>query len=261
MKNSTSLRLTALLLCLLTGWFCRPGNGEIKSLQAAQPSRPTDSIPPPAADLDYLLGKFDPAGRADFVAVESPYTAKSGMMLRKETFEAFQNMYAAALQEGIQLKIISATRTFTQQKGIWEEKWSRFARETPGTSARALKILEYSAMPGASRHHWGTDVDLNDLNNRSFEAGGPYAKTYAWLRAHAHEYGFCQPYTAKDANRPQGYNEERWHWSYIPLAKPFLYQYLKTVTDSVLTGFKGSETALKIRTVALYAAGINPDCK
>jgi LAS superfamily LD-carboxypeptidase LdcB len=170
-------------------------------------------------------------------------------------------MHQAAQEAGINLKIISATRTFAQQKGIWEEKWTRFAREAPGTTERALKILEYSAMPGASRHHWGTDIDLNDLNNQSFEPGGKYAKVYEWLQGHAHEFGFCQPYTAKNTDRPDGYNEERWHWSYVPLAKPLLQQYLQTVTNDMLTGFKGAETASSINTVGHYAAGINHDCK
>ncbi len=125
-----------------------------------------DSVP---VDISYLLGKFDPAARKDFVAVGKPYSDKSGMMLRKEAFEAFKKMFEAAEKDGIALKIISSTRNFDRQKEIWEGKWTRFARDQPAAKDRALKILEYSAMPGASRHHWGTDVDLNDLNNPSFE--------------------------------------------------------------------------------------------
>jgi LAS superfamily LD-carboxypeptidase LdcB len=183
------------------------------------------------------------------------------MYLRKETFEAFQKMFEAAQKDKISLKIISATRNFQQQKQIWEGKWTRFAKEAPGAEQRALKILEYSAMPGTSRHHWGTDVDLNDLNNPAFKTGGKYAETYEWLVKNAHLYGFCQPYTAKGPERPSGYEEERWHWSYMPLSGDFLTQYLQTIQNEMITGFKGSETALKIGAVEHYAAGINKSCK
>lgn len=220
--------------------------------------RTSVSAQPGSIDNNYLLGKFNPASRSDFSAIGKPYADKSGMMLRKEATDAFKKMWEAAKKEGVSLKIISSTRTFAQQKSIWEGKWSRFAAEAPDPETRARKILEYSAMPGASRHHWGTDVDLNDLNNAAFERGGKYEKVYQWLAAHAHEYGFCQPYTA---GRPHGYNEEKWHWSYAPLSKPFLEQYKANITDVLLTGFQGATTAASIQVVQHYALGINEDCK
>ena len=82
--------------------------------------------------------------------------------------------------------------------------------EVPEPVERARMILTYSSMPGTSRHHWGTDMDLNKDNNGYF-ATGEGLKVYEWLQAHAHEYGFCQPYTPKGPNRPEGYNEEKWH--------------------------------------------------
>lgn len=226
-----------------------------------------DSISPAAAapaglpDLNYLMGKFDPAVRPDFVAVGRPYTQKPGMWLRRETYAAFQNMWAAAKKGGVDLTIISSTRTFEKQKNIWEGKWTRFAAETPDPEARALKILEYSAMPGVSRHHWGTDIDLNDLNNNSFEAGGRYEPAYKWLQQHAAEFGFCQPYSPKGTERPQGYNEEKWHWSYMPLATPLLQQYRQGVRDDSLTGFSGASLARQLQIVERYALGINPACR
>lgn len=244
------------------------------STDAPSPEAPAPPVPVPvvapqatsasapirvrAAGPDLLLGKFDPSSRPDFAAVGKPYSDKPGMYLQKQALEAFKKMWDAARKDGVTLKMISATRTFSQQKNIWEGKWARFAKEAPEPTARAKKIMEYSAMPGASRHHWGTDVDLNDLNNSAFETGGKYQKTYEWLVTHAHEHGFCQPYTA---GRPSGYNEEKWHWSYTPLAQPFLAQYEKEVTDALLTGFKGAETALQIQVVKHYALGINTNCK
>ena len=208
-------------------------------------------------ETSYLLGKFDPATRSDFMLVPRPYSDRSGMWLRKEAFEAFKKMSEAAQKQGISLQIISATRTFGQQKAIWEGKWTRFAKDAPAPKDRALKILEYSSMPGSSRHHWGTDMDLNELNNAAFEPGGKYQKVYTWLTAHAQEYGFGQPYTA---GRSTGYHEEKWHWSYLPLSRPLLAQYRQRLSENDVTGFQGAETATEIGIVKNYVLGINPAC-
>ncbi len=212
----------------------------------------------PAQDRAHLLGKIDPARDPTFVKIAAPYSDKADMYLQKDAAAAFRNMADAARRAGISLKIISATRTFAQQKSIWEGKWKRFAKAAPAPLARARKILEYSAMPGTSRHHWGTDVDLNDLNNPAFERGGKQEKVYLWLVAHAHEYGFCQPYTA---GRAHGYNEEKWHWSYLPVAGPYLKTYLQTIGNEVITGFQGAELAGKLDAVGKYAGGVNGDCR
>jgi LAS superfamily LD-carboxypeptidase LdcB len=211
--------------------------------------------------VQYLTGRFDPAKDERFVPVGKPYSNKENMLLRREAFEAFKKMWKAAKKDGVSLNIISSTRNFDRQKSIWEGKWERFSEETPEPRKRALKILEYSSMPGSSRHHWGTDIDLNDLENPAFEKGGQYEKTYNWLQKHAQEYGFCQPYTPKGADRPNGYNEEKWHWSYMPLARPFPAQYKNLVANEMIGGFKGSETAPDIDIVGNYVLGINNDCK
>lgn len=242
---------------LASGWHCREQTAPLHAMQASVPMT-RDSVPVLRVGADYLLGKFDPATHPDFVTVGKPWSDKAGMMLRKEAFEAFKKMYAAAEKEGISLKIISSTRNFDRQKEIWEGKWARFAQQQPDPKKRALKILEYSSMPGSSRHHWGTDIDLNDLNNPTFEKGGAHLKTYEWLSAHAHEYGFCQPYTA---GRPTGYHEEKWHWSYTPLSKPLLEQYKNTVSDADIGGFKGADTAKDIEIVKNYVLGIAPACQ
>lgn len=207
------------------------------------------------------MGKFDPSTRTDFVAVKKTYTDKPDMYLRREAYEAFEKMALSAKKEGVVLKIISSTRTFAQQKAIWEGKWERFAADQPDPEDRARKILEYSSMPGTSRHHWGTDLDLNDLNNPTFEKGGKYEKVYQWLSSHAHEYGFCQPYTPKGAERPHGYNEEKWHWSYQPLSKEILAAYKQQVTDAQIVGFKGAETASTIHAVGHYVSGVSGQCQ
>ncbi|MEZ4987726.1 MAG: M15 family metallopeptidase [Saprospiraceae bacterium] len=219
--------------------------------------------------LDYLRGRFDPATHPDFTLVDAALTDGDGTYyLRKDTYAAFRKMHAAAKADGVALTIISATRNFDRQKSIWEAKWTG-ARLLEGTEKapeaypepvdRALAILRWSSMPGTSRHHWGTDLDMNDLTNEYF-AKGKGLKEYNWLVAHAHEYGFCQPYSPKGADRPHGYNEEKWHWSYMPVSKVLTELARQQLTDEQIDGFKGAEVATRIGVVDKYILGINEGC-
>ena len=248
---------------------------------AAAPAPPAPSAttpaPAPAAqdslpaleNLTFVTGKFDPAQHPDFVKVDAKYTDGDPYRLHKETYAAFEQMHAAALADGVKLVIVSATRNFDRQKQIWEAKWNgqRLLEGTekadevyPDPVDRARAILRYSSMPGTSRHHWGTDLDLNALTNGYFDAGTG-KEIYAWLSAHAAEYGFCQPYTPKGADRPAGYEEERWHWSYQPIAGRLTRYAAAHVRDQDISGFDGAEAAPRIEMVKNYVLGVNPDCK
>lgn len=218
-----------------------------------------------AQDKNYLLGKFDPATDQRFTRIKNGHASGSaeGGYLRSEAYQAFERMYEAAKKDGVHIVIVSATRTFESQKQIWENKWSgRTIVEGKNLTtikdpvARARTILRYSSMPGSSRHHWGTDMDLNSLENSYFEAG-PGLKMYRWLLAHASEYGFCQPYTSKSKGRT-GYEEEKWHWSYEPLSTQLLSDYLLHIQYEDIAGFSGSETAKPIRIIDEYVKGV--DC-
>ncbi len=210
------------------------------------------------AGKDYLLGKINQQEDSRFVQLNDAHTAGAarGQYLRKETYDAFKQMSEAAAKDGVQLTIISATRNFFQQKAIWERKWQAES-DISNEIDRAMKILLYSSMPGTSRHHWGTDMDLNNLNNEYFESGEGL-KIYRWLKEHAHKFGFCQPYTSK-ANGRTGYEEEKWHWSYTPLSNRFLKEYKATIRIDNIGGFLGSEMAGKIDVIKNYVDGVS--CK
>jgi len=218
--------------------------------------------------IEYITGKFDPVTHPDFILVNPPHSDGNKRYLHKETWAAFQKMYAAAKKDGVTLQIRSATRNFEAQKGIWEAKWTgkrlveegeNLAKTTPDPKERALKILKWSSMPSSSRHHWGTDIDINAFENDYFEKGKGL-KEYNWLIANGPTYGFCQPYTPKGPERPHGYNEEKWHWSYIPLAKKLSDQAKIRLKDHMVKGFKGAETASSIGIVEKFVLGINKDC-
>lgn len=215
--------------------------------------------------LDYIMGRFDPKTHPDFILIDMAHADKEGMYLRRDTYAAFLRMSEHAKRDSIRLQIRSATRNFSAQKGIWEAKWTgarliesgeNLAETTPDHKERALKILRYSSMPGSSRHHWGTDIDLNNFENDWFTSGEGL-RMYNWLVQHAPTYGFCQTYTA---GRPHGYWEERWHWSYTPVSAR-LTEYARThLKNELIDGFLGSDTAPEIGIVEKYVLGINDAC-
>lgn len=225
----------------------------------------------PAQDsfsISYITGKFDPAQHPDFVKVENALSDGGGLyLLRKETYAAFKEMHTAASKAGIKLSIVSATRNFERQKQIWEAKWNGqrlvnnqdLSKTFPDPVQRALKILEYSSMPGTSRHHWGTDIDINSVEPDYFET--PQGKkVYDWLSAHASKYGFCQPYSPKGVARPFGYHEEKWHWSYQPIASKLTATAKRHLKNTMIDGFAGAETAAAIGVVEKYILGIHATC-
>ena len=119
---------------------------------------------------------------------------------------------------------------------------------------KARDILTYSSMPGTSRHHWGTDLDLNSLENSYFESGEG-KKVYDFMERCGEELGFKQVYTSKEGGRT-GYKEEKWHWSYMPVSSVMLKQYNELVSTMDISGFDGSEFADSINVIGYFVNGI-----
>ena len=216
----------------------------------------------------YLTGKFDPGRREDFAPIPQEFNLGGHIMyLRKETLSAFLKMAAAANADMIDLKIASATRNFDYQKDIWNNKWTGvtlvegndLSKSIPDGLERFKKILEYSAAPGTSRHHWGTDIDINGAELKYFETSRGQ-KVYEWLEKNAPSFGFCQTYDLKGSARGTGYNEEKWHWSYLPLSQTFTKEYKKLIKDTDISGFDGEEYVPSLNLINDYVLAINPDC-
>ena len=263
------IRTILVLMVYFLCYSCTAPQAEKKDVApTAQVKKETIKYPKDVT-IDFIMGRFDPSIDTTFTTISSQHSDRNGLLMKKEAYEAFKKMSDAAQKDGIQLVIRSAARNFDYQKTIWEKKWSgatilsngkNALTEYPDLVIRAKTILEYSSMPGTSRHHWGTDIDFNSFNNQWFEKGKGL-ELFSWLEKNASSYGFCTPYTAKGKERPHGYNEEKWHWTYMPLSKiytSYAEQYLK---DNMISGFQGSKVAEQLNVVNHYVLGINKNCK
>jgi zinc D-Ala-D-Ala carboxypeptidase len=264
------LILGALVLVLgLSLLFSFPNNKEeVKTqTQTTTDTITKDSIMHKDIDKKYLLGHFKPENDSNYILIPLPYANRKGLYAEKKTYESFLKMREAAEKDGIHLQIISACRNFDYQKGIWEAKWNgnrlvegeNLAKTTANPVERAKKILRYSSMPGTSRHHWGTDIDINSVSISYFKTGKG-KKEFDWLVKNAADFGFYQVYIPKGEKRASGYEEEAWHWTYLPVSKDFIYAYKEKVSYDDIKGFSGAETAEEIQVIKYYVLGINPEC-
>ena len=153
-----------------------------------------------------------------------------------EVQKAFDEMKTAAKKEGINLTIVSGYRSYERQEQIWNRKWKRYENQGLNSEQIFDKIVEYSTVPGTSRHHWGTDLDIIDSNAsysgdvlvpKKFHGDGPFCKMKDWMDQNASKYGFALVYTLNE-QRP-GFKYEPWHWSYIPLSRKRYQQYLSEI--------------------------------
>ena len=154
--------------------------------------------------------------------------------LRKEAHKAFVAMRTKAKESGIIIQVISSYRDYHHQKRIWERKYKNFIKRELTPSAAIDKIITYSTIPGTSRHHWATDLDIIDgsvprpknvLNEKHFKKNAAFYKFKRWMDIHANNFGFYLVYT--NAPNRKGFNYEPWHYSYAPLSIPMLKAYRK----------------------------------
>ncbi|GAA5317091.1 MAG: M15 family metallopeptidase [Candidatus Pelagadaptatus aseana] len=164
----------------------------------------------------------------------------SGHLVHRDVVAPLQRMREAAAEAGFELAVASGYRSYQRQLVIWQDKLAGRrplldADEQPldinhlSETEALWALLRWSAIPGASRHHWGTDLDVFaadalrkqglalQLTAAECVAGGPLAEFHCWLGEYLKGEGgedFCRPY-ALDRG---GVAPEPWHISYYPLA-------------------------------------------
>lgn len=161
-------------------------------------------------------------------------------MLHYEVVASFLAMRDAARADGIDLTPRSSFRDFHTQLGIWNRKWrgeraiydrggNLLDRKQLSDSEAVDAILCWSAIPGGSRHHWGSEVDVVDaaavpsdytveLVPGEYAPQGIFGRLSQWLDANMRRFGFYKPYRTDRG----GVSPEPWHLSYAPVSQPAL---------------------------------------
>lgn len=216
--------------------------------------------------LNKLIGQFDEKKDSDFIALDSTelLVNKKGMYLQKEATEqlikAFKDFRST--HPNIPFIVVSATRNYTYQNGIWQRKWDALSAKLNDPQKIAEEILKYSSMPGTSRHHWGSDVDITSVSSKYFRNDKKGIILYKWLQENLPKYGFCQAF---NAGRKGGYQLEEWHWSYKPIASQYIAQY-KAILESdpntimKMLKFTGHNKIKLESLVKEYVLTVNDDC-
>jgi LAS superfamily LD-carboxypeptidase LdcB len=160
--------------------------------------------------------------------------------LHRAAGEAFLELRAEAGKAGLDLLPASTFRDFDRQLAIWNDKYygrrplldaggKRLDIALLSNEQLVEAILLWSALPGASRHHWGTEIDVIDraalpagqqaqMVPVEYQAGGIFERLGEWLPQNCAEFGFFLPY---DVDRG-GVQPEPWHLSYAPVSNEAL---------------------------------------
>jgi D-alanyl-D-alanine carboxypeptidase len=117
--------------------------------------------------------------------------------------EAWRNLKAAALADGVSVYIVSAYRSIERQAAIVRGKLE--------TGMAINDVLAVCAPPGFSEHHTGRAVDLSTPGSMALEVEFEHTNAYSWLHKRASEFGYRLSYPP---GNPFGYLYEPWHWCF-----------------------------------------------
>lgn len=174
----------------------------------------------------------------DFAIEPKTLVSIDNHQLTPLALQHFIAMRDAAQLDGVTISIASGFRSVQRQAVIWNRKitgqrsvlddqgraidadsWQRLS-----ATDRIHAVCRYSAIPGLSRHHWGTDLDVYDANRcqqqghqlalvaSEYDYNGPCHELHCWLREYAEHYGFFFPYRTDKG----GVAPEPWHLSFWP---------------------------------------------
>ncbi|SHI35395.1 D-alanyl-D-alanine carboxypeptidase [Mesonia phycicola] len=182
---------------------------------------------------NFIWNLLEDISTKELLGKGSPTLYGKNYKLRQEAYQDFLLMKKAAYQEaGVNIQIVSSYRSFSHQKRIWNRKYNNYLQQGLSPTVAIQKIIEYSTIPGTSRHHWGTDIDIIDgtpktpsdlLIAENYNKNGVFSNLNTWMTNNAHKYNFYVVYT--DNPNRKGFKPEPWHFSYAPLSIPYLQKY------------------------------------
>jgi LAS superfamily LD-carboxypeptidase LdcB len=187
-------------------------------------------------NIDILLGKT----QEHLVPLEG-----TKFLVHNRMLQDYLRLQNSAKEAGFDLQVISAFRDYDRQLKIWNAKASGerpllddfekpldYSKLSP--TEIVFAILRWSAIPGCSRHHWGSDIDVYDGNTQTAadvklvpsecENSGPASALHSWLDmqfAQNNSFGFFRPF----ASDRGGVSPERWHLSYYPVSRRMIDEF------------------------------------
>jgi|APGre2960657468_1045069.scaffolds.fasta_scaffold74248_2 LAS superfamily LD-carboxypeptidase LdcB len=191
-------------------------------------------------NIDIILGKT----QEHLVPLEG-----TKYLVHEQMLHDFLRLQHSAQKDGLDLQVASAFRDYDRQLKIWNAKASGEKQliddqERPldysqlSPTQIVFAILRWSALPGCSRHHWGSDIDIFDGNTQAASDvklvpsecfnNGPATKLHEWLDVQLSQkkaFGFFRPYVTDHG----GISPERWHLSYYPISRRVIDVYTFSV--------------------------------
>ena len=154
--------------------------------------------------------------------------------LHKDARKDFLLLRQESRKHNLELAVASGYRNYDRQREIWNgkasgkiplrnEKGDIIPTRQLSKEKLVLTILRWSALPGFSRHHWGSDLDVFDaeackhpqLLPREYHPGGVCHPLFLFLQKNMTNFGFFYPY---DRDRG-GIYPEPWHISHRKTAQ------------------------------------------
>jgi D-alanyl-D-alanine carboxypeptidase len=141
------------------------------------------------------------------VSVSNAHIPGSGLV-RRVVIDDLAAMAAAARDAGAGLRVVSAYRSFSNQRALYRREVRNFGE---------VRGRESVARPGHSEHQLGTTIDFGSAGeNAKAWAYSDWAKTKpgAWIKANGWKYGFLLSYP-KGKKGAVCYRYEPWHFRYV----------------------------------------------
>lgn len=141
---------------------------------------------------------------SDLKTIPSEYTynPERKYEIHSEVWPYLKDLLEEAEEDNIDIKIISAFRSFGEQAQL---KGAYTVTYGAGTAN------QFSADQGYSEHQLGTAVDFTNSDVGATFSGFAQTETYAWLLDNAHRFGFTLSYPENN----QYYIFEPWHWRFV----------------------------------------------
>lgn len=147
----------------------------------------------------------------DFEVTLAPAVADDpeSLMLDYRVAPHFNEMYLAALEDGVELKPVSGYRSQETQRNNFHKKIDSYVAEGYSVKEATQMASTIVLLPGTSEHNAGFAMDINSLEQ-------DFDKTdeFAWLCENAADYGFILRYP-KDKQHITKIIYEPWHWRYV----------------------------------------------